>query len=73
MTTQLRCEAGTLYGIASDDATGTVEVKCKRRRCGYASGVIVLHTISLETGLVTQTRRFKNPTLERKDNGSAKL
>lgn len=59
MTIQLRCE-GTLYGVISDDHK-TIEVKCKRRSCGYASGVIVLHTLSLETGQVTSTRRFREP------------
>jgi len=62
--TQLRCP-NNLYGVTSDDATGTVEVKCKRRGCGYAPGVIVLHTLSLQTGQVISTRRFREPSLER--------
>jgi len=60
MATSLRCD-GTLYGVISDDRK-SIEVKCKRRKCGYMSGVIVLHTLSLETGQVISTRRFKEPT-----------
>jgi len=59
MPTELRCN-GTLYGILSDDRT-TIEVKCHRRKCGYAPGVVVLHTLSLETGQVISTQRFKEP------------
>lgn len=60
MTVQLRCE-GTLYGVISDDHK-TIEVKCKRRKCGYAPGVVILHTLSLESGQVTSTRAFRDPT-----------
>lgn len=63
MTTQLRCE-GTLYGVISDDHK-TIEVKCKRRKCGYAPGVVILHTLSLETGAVISTRRFKDPSFRK--------
>lgn len=63
MTTELRCE-GTLYGILSDDHK-TIEVKCKRRKCGYDQGVVVLHTLSLETGKVITTRRFADPAFRK--------
>jgi len=65
MTHQLRCKS-TLHGILSDDRK-KLEVKCKRRKCGAAPGVVVLHTIDLETLDVT-TRRFHEPsaTPERK-------
>lgn len=59
MATQLRCE-GTLYGVISDDFK-TIEVKCKRRKCGYAPGVVILHTLSLSTGKELSTRRFREP------------
>jgi len=59
MATELRCE-GNLYGILSDDHK-TIEVRCKRRGCGAAPGVVVLHTISLESGEVTDTKRFREP------------
>lgn len=63
MTTQLRCE-GNLYGVLSDDHL-TIEVKCKRRSCGAAPGVIVLHTIELATGQVKETKRFREPQLRK--------
>lgn len=59
MTTQLRCKAN-LYAVLSDDHK-SIEVRCKRRACGAEPGVIVLHTLSLETGQVIDTRRFKDP------------
>lgn len=59
MATELRCE-GTLYGVISDDYQ-TIEVKCKRRKCGFAPGVVVLHTILLQTGQVIDTQRFREP------------
>ena len=68
MVLELRCE-GTLFGVLSDDRT-TVEVKCKRRRCGAGPGKIVLHTISLETGEVVTTRRFKEPQIGKVHHGN---
>jgi hypothetical protein len=64
----LRCD-GTLYGRLTDDRW--LEVKCKRRRCGYKPGTVILHTIDLRSGEVTKTRRFAEPK-NRKDesNGS---
>lgn len=59
MTTELRCE-GTLHGVVSDDLK-SIEVKCQRRKCGHVPGVVVLHTLSLETGQVISTRRFSDP------------
>lgn len=59
MTTELRCP-GMLYGVLDDDHK-TIEVKCKRRACGAAPGVVVLHTIELEVGRVVSTRRFSEP------------
>jgi len=63
MTTQLRCD-GNLYGVISDDHQ-TIEVKCKRRACGHAPGVIILHTISLATGQVVNTKRFREPQIRK--------
>lgn len=60
MSKQLRCD-GTLHGIVSDDATGTLERPCKHYRCGYVKGIIILHTFSLDTGQVVQTKRFREP------------
>ena len=60
---ELRCN-GTLHGIV-DTANMTIEVKCKRRTCGAASGVVVLHTISLTTGEVVETKRFAEPQIQK--------
>jgi hypothetical protein len=58
MAIELRC-AGTLHGILIDSTH--LEVKCKRRACGARPGVVVLHTISLETGKVTSTEKYSDP------------
>lgn len=63
MGIQLRCD-GNLYGVLADDHQ-SLEVKCKRRSCGAAPGVIVLHTISLATGQVETTKRFREPQLRK--------
>ena len=63
MVTQLRCD-GNLYGVLDDDHL-TLEVKCKRRGCGYEHGVVVLHTISLATGQVITTKRFREPQVRK--------
>jgi len=59
MATELRCK-GTLFGVVSDDLK-TIEVKCKRRKCGYAPGMVIIHTLSLETGEEINTQRFSEP------------
>lgn len=59
MPLELRCN-GTLHGILQDDHK-TLEVKCKRRTCGAQPGVVILHTISLETGEVIRTMRYSEP------------
>ena len=48
MQVPLRC-SNDLYGIYDTDNM-TIEVKCKRRRCGARPGVVVLHEISLKEG-----------------------
>lgn len=59
MAVELRC-SGTLHGIMSDDGQH-LEVKCKRRGCGARKGVVVLHTLSIKTGKVVKTVRFRQP------------
>jgi hypothetical protein len=63
-TVDLRCPAGSLYGRVTD-GEGTVEVKCKRRWCGYRPGVVVLHTIDLKTGNMVSTKKFAEPRNKR--------
>lgn len=59
MAIELRCE-GNLYGVY-DAEKHTLEVRCKRRAHGARPGIIVLHTISLETGKVVGDRKYKDP------------
>ena len=41
---------------------GSVEFICRSRRCGHMAGaVIVLHTFSVMTGTLMQTRQFRQP------------
>lgn len=60
MAKRLRCD-GTLHGIISDDATGTLERSCHHIRCGYRKGLVILHTFDLTTGQIIQTKRFREP------------
>jgi len=66
-TVDLRCE-GTLYGRLTDDRW--LEVKCKRRSCGYAKGMVILHTIDIKTGQVVGTKVFAEPRNRRSGNAS---
>lgn len=59
---ELRCPARVLHGVASDNATGTLEVKCRGSWCGHAKGVVVLHVFNLSTGNIVETKRFSDPT-----------
>ena len=62
MEIPLRCDSD-LYGVLNTDDL-TLEVKCKRRRCGARPGVIVLHKISIkegQIGKVVSTTRFADP------------
>lgn len=63
-TIELRCDH-ELYGRLTDERW--LEVKCRRRACGFTKGSILLHTIDLKTGKVVATRQFANPTNIRKE------
>lgn len=54
----LRCDHA-LYGLLTDERW--LEVKCKRRACGYEKGSVVLHTIDIQSGQVVSTRKFADP------------
>lgn len=64
----LRCE-GTLHGRMIDPTH--IEVKCGRRKCGYRSGVVVLHVINTETGQVESTKTYADPEKRGKVHGAA--
>ena len=59
---ELRCD-GTMHAVV-DFETRTFEVRCKRRRCGAAPGVVVLHTFCLDGGRLLSTKRFADPARE---------
>lgn len=56
----LRC-GHALYGLLTDGRW--LEVKCKRRACGYQKGLVVLHTIDITSGQVVSTKRFTDPRI----------
>lgn len=66
-TVDLRC-GGTLHGRLTDNRW--LEVKCKRRVCGYRQGMVILHTIDIATGEVVQTKKFAEP-VNKKENQHA--
>ncbi len=55
---ELRC-GSTMHARMLDQTT--LEVKCKRRACGHAPGVVVLHTFDITTGRLMGTRKFADP------------
>lgn len=65
---ELRCPNGIKFGELSKEF---VEVKCRSRRCGARPGVVVLHRFSVATGNLLQTRRFRDPAFEDKEEADA--
>ncbi len=65
----LRCD-GTMHAKLDTDSR-IIEVKCVRRGCGASPGVVVLHTFSVVTGELVDTRRFANPPTMRKEQDGA--
>ena len=65
-TIDLRCGTN-LYGRLTDNRW--LEVKCKRRACGYSKGILVLHTIDITTGKVVSTKKFTEPRPTQKGRG----
>lgn len=60
MRLSLRCEH-KLHGILdAEEPSGIFEVRCDSQLCGKRPGVIVLHTIDLQTSKV-ETKFFKQP------------
>jgi hypothetical protein len=67
---ELRCDNGILFGILEGSV---LEVKCRSRRCGYETGVVVIHRFRLETGdLVGTTQRYKDPKWRKEAVGDDK-
>lgn len=62
----LRCESKKHAEILEEPAPqGTLEIKCDSRFCGAGPRQVVLHRFDLETGLMVDTRRFKNPQVRK--------
>lgn len=67
-TIDLRCGT-TLHGRLTDNRW--LEVKCKRRACGYVKGTVVLHTIDILTGEVVKTDKFADPSTQNRRGHNA--
>lgn len=39
----------------------TIEVKCRSRMCGAEKGVVVIHVFDLETKVLLDTKKYKEP------------
>lgn len=57
MITELRCP-GTMHAKLDGEV---LEVKCRRKSCGYHPGVVVLHRFDVHTGKLTGTMRLADP------------
>lgn len=57
MKVELRCPS-TMHGKLQDDF---IEVKCRRRSCGFKAGTVVLHRFDIHTGALVDTKRFADP------------
>jgi len=55
---ELRCESGLLFGLLGD---GVLDVKCRSVFCGAGTGKVVIHRFSATTGVLLETRKFKDP------------
>jgi hypothetical protein len=52
----LRCPNGIKFGEIDE---GLIEVKCRSSRCGAGTGVVVLHRFDPRTGILVETKRFR--------------
>lgn len=59
---ELRCDNGVKYGEL-DLEDGTLEIKCRSRRCGHGPGVVVVHRFDLDSGKLLGTERFREPRM----------
>jgi len=63
---ELRCDHGIKFGELFI-AEGVIAFKCKSRRCGAGTGVVVVHEFETETGKLLETRLYREPGLTRED------
>ena len=50
---------------------GLVEVSCDSQLCGRRKGVVVLHRFSVSTGELVETKRYREPPINRREETSA--
>ena len=62
----IRCERGHLHAIILPN--GQLEVSCRSRFCGAGRGVVVLHRFDLSTGEVVETKRYRDPFDNKKED-----
>lgn len=60
MSEELRCDNNIKFGEL-DREDHVLEVKCRSRRCGAESGVVVVHGFDLESGKLLGTKRYRDP------------
>jgi hypothetical protein len=65
---ELRCDS-RLHGVLTDD--GVLEIACRSQFCGHEPGVLIVHRFDAETGLLIDTKRYKDATTVRKEQGDA--
>jgi hypothetical protein len=58
----LRCDA-KLHGIIV--GTNIIEIKCNSRFCGAQSGIVVLHRFDVSSGLLVETKKYRNPKIRK--------
>jgi hypothetical protein len=63
MATEVRCEH-KMHGVLHE---GILEVKCRSSLCGHRSGVVVIHRFSAATGLLVETKYYKDTPIIKKE------
>lgn len=59
-----RCANGITFGLLRHD--GSIEFRCRSRRCGHQPGVVVLHRFDPKTGqeLPESPFRYRDPAYD---------
>lgn len=66
MPVDLSCPNRSRHAVLYPEL-GVVEVKCDRSHCGSGKGKVVLHRYNIQTGELTETLRFADPTPRREE------
>jgi hypothetical protein len=54
----IRCD-NKKFGELTDD--GVIEIKCSSKFCGAAPDVVVIHRFDPLSGILVETKRFRDP------------